>query len=223
MTRSPLALQSTSKQSTKPRKRTGNEPARRSKATGGLSGRYNEEGVENYYARVAETYRNPHEREVHAALQVAFKDRDYEARILGHTGKEKKDSRILDLACGSGEVTLCLRDKLDWPSVDGMDPFTSDAYAARTGHPAEAVTFMDISNGALDGRQWDLVICSYALHLAPAGVLPTMCLQMALCSPFFVIISPHKLPVMKDEYGWTLEDEFVHERVHIRLFKSAYL
>lgn len=104
-----------------------------------------------------------------------------------------------------------------------MDPFTSDAYAARTGRPAEAVTFLDISNGALDGRKWDLVVCSYALHLAPAGVLPTMCLQMALCSPFFVIISPHKLPVMKDEYGWTLEDEFVHERVHIRLFKSAYL
>lgn len=108
----PLALQSSSKQSTKPQKRTGNEPTRRSKATGGLSGRYNEEGVENYYARVAETYRNPHEPEVHAALQVAFKDRDYEGRILGDAGKEKKDSRILDLACGSGEVTLCLRDKL---------------------------------------------------------------------------------------------------------------
>src|SRR5437763_911706 len=73
-------------------------------------------------------------------------------------------TRVLDLACGSGEATLALRE-LGAGTIDGVDPYTGAAYQARTGQPAEELSFEAIAGGALDGRHYNLVVCSYALHL----------------------------------------------------------
>src|SRR5205085_4846499 len=89
---------------------------------------YERHGVEGYYAQFGAAYRNPHEQRVRAAFQAAI-------------AAWKPDlSRVLDLACGSGEATLALRE-LGAGVIEGIDPFTAQAYKARTGQPAETFTF----------------------------------------------------------------------------------
>ena len=57
-------------------------------------------------------------------------------------------TRVLDLACGSGEVTLVLN-SLGVINVDGMDPYTVKAYEKRTKGRCMSTSFEDIVEGAL--------------------------------------------------------------------------
>ncbi len=59
---------------------------------------YEKYGVEGYYSGFGAGYRNPHEPEIR--------------RLLGSVVEKWRPdlSSVLDLACGSGEVTLALRD-----------------------------------------------------------------------------------------------------------------
>jgi len=56
--------------------------------------------------------------------------------------------RILDLSCGSGEVTSALVSAgIDISRIDACDPFTGDAFLRRTGRAAETWSFEDIAQG----------------------------------------------------------------------------
>jgi hypothetical protein len=59
-------------------------------------------------------------------------------------------SPILDLAAGSGEMTLALR-AIGFTHVTGCDPYTQAAFAERVGYPAESWSFQDVANGELGG------------------------------------------------------------------------
>jgi SAM-dependent methyltransferase len=126
-------------------------------------------------------------------------------------------TRVLDLACGSGEATLALR-ALGAQQIDGIDPFTGAAYLARTGQAAEPFDFAAIAAGALSGRAYSLVVCSFAMHLAEASRLPSLAYRMAEIAPQLLILTPHKRPVLKPEWGWQLREEFVRDRVRARLY-----
>jgi hypothetical protein len=127
---------------------------------------------------------------------------------------------VLDLAAGSGEVTLALRE-LGATRVDGVDPYTADAYLARTGNSVERLTFEDVAAGALAGRHYSLVVCSFALHLCEPSRLPAVCQQLSLVGDALLILTPHKRPVIKSEWGWTLVGELVVERVRARMYRSS--
>lgn len=72
---------------------------------------YVEQGVQGFYAEHGKDYKNPHEDRVRLALrQGLFKWKPCLRKVL-------------DLACGSGEVTLILNE-LGVGNVDGMDPYT---------------------------------------------------------------------------------------------------
>lgn len=168
--------------------------------------KYEELGVENYYAQFGADYRNPHEPII--------------VEVLGEAVRRWKPdlSCVLDLACGSGEVTLALRE-LGAQKIDGVDPFTSEAYLLRTGQPAEAVSFEQIAAGVLNGRLYSLIACSFAMHLIDESWLPTLLFQLAQISDCLLIVTPHKRPELKAEWGWMLEDELVIERVRARLYR----
>ena len=177
---------------------------------------YQRHGVEPYYRQFGAQYRNPHELAVRRAVQAAVA-----AWRLDLT-------RVLDLACGSGEVTLALRDDLAWhdrdrgaPAVDGLDPYTGAAYQARTGQPAEALTFEAIAGGALDGRRYSLVVCSYALHLVPSSRLPRLAYQLSRIAGALLVLTPHKRPNLRPEWGWVLTGEMVIDRVRARCYRST--
>jgi SAM-dependent methyltransferase len=173
-----------------------------------VRGGYIELGVEGYYTAHAADYRNPHEPAIAACLGLMVQRR-----------KPNLD-RVLDLACGSGEATLALL-ALGARRVDGLDPHTGPAYRARVGEPAEPISFEQIAGGALIGRRWSLVVCSFALHLLPASRLAGTLTQLALCAPELWVITPHKRPALREAWGWRLADELVVERVRGRAYVAG--
>lgn len=170
---------------------------------------YEEHGVEGYYSRFGADYRNPHEAAIAAGLREAV-------------GRWQLDlSNVLDLACGSGEATLALRE-LGGGRIDGVDPHTGEAYVARTGQAAESFSFEQIAAGALAGRQYSLIVCSFAMHLIDESWLPALLAALGLISDRLLILTPHKRPEIKAAWGWALADEFVIERVRARLYKLKH-
>ncbi len=168
---------------------------------------YDAGGVTAFYEMNGSTYRNPHEDEVRSTLRLAVEQ--------WHLALDD----VLDLACGSGEATLELRD-LGASEVTGIDPYTQAAYFDRTGSTAESLTFADVGDGALEGRSYSLVVCSYALHLCELSRLAAVCIALVRVAPALLILSPHKRPVIKQGWGWAPPEEFVHRRVHARLHRS---
>jgi SAM-dependent methyltransferase len=168
---------------------------------------YERLGVEGFYRTHGSSYRNPHEFAVHGLLEEIINTNDLDL------------SNVLDLACGSGEVTLKL---LDFGArVHGIDPFTGAAYFERTGQIAEALTFEDIALGALEGREYSLVVCSFALHLVEPSRLPTLCYQLSQVSSRLVMLTPHKRPVIQESWGWNLETELMMDRVRGRVYVAS--
>lgn len=174
-----------------------------------IRNQYEAHGVEAYYAQFGADYRNPHESILQEVLPEAVRRWSLDV------------SRVLDLACGSGEVTLILRG-LGCRDIDGVDPFTGEAYLARTGRRAESFSFEQIAMGAMAGRpdsQYSLIVSSFAMHLIEESWLPTLLAQLGLMADCLLILTPHKRPELKADWGWSLDDEFVAERVRARLYR----
>jgi SAM-dependent methyltransferase len=169
---------------------------------------YEQHGVRGFYEQFGDAYRNPHE----AAIRLALHE--------GLSCWQVDLSRVLDLACGSGEVTLALQE-LGCAAIDGIDPYTAEAYRARTGRQAEPFTFEQIADGALEDRPYSLIVCSFALHLLPASRLPVLAYQLHRLAPALIVLTPHKRPRLREAWGWRLEDEIVVARVRARLYRSV--
>jgi len=170
---------------------------------------YEQYGVEGFYQRFGGSYRNPHERVIRTTLQAAVARWDLPL------------DRVLDLACGSGEVTLVLRE-LGCAVIDGIDPYTHQAYAERTGHAAERITFEQIAAGALAGRSYGTIVCSFALHLVALSRLPALMTQLSLIGAALLVLTPHKRPQLRPEWGWRCADELLIERVRARYYQRTY-
>jgi len=170
---------------------------------------YEQYGVEGFYQRFGDSYRNPHERVIRATLRAAVARWDVPL------------DRVLDLACGSGEVTLALREQ-GCTVIDGIDPYTHQAYAERTGQAAERITFEQIAAGVLAGRSYSTIICSFALHLVALSRLPALATQLSLIGTALLVLTPHKRPQLQPEWGWRCADELLIERVRARYYRRAY-
>lgn len=166
---------------------------------------YERLGVERFYTQHGAEYVNLHEDVLRDVLRSAVERWSPDL------------SRVLDLACGSGEATLALR-PLGAGRIDGVDPYTGAAYLSRTGQVAEALTFEDVAAGALAGRRYSLIVCSFALHLVEPSRLPLVAYQLSQVSPALLLLTPHKRPVLRRDWGWRLHGEFVQERVRARLY-----
>jgi SAM-dependent methyltransferase len=166
---------------------------------------YETHGVEGYYEQCGADYHNPHEAIIAEVLRQAV------------TRWQLDLTTVLDLACGSGEVTLALR-ALGAGQIDGIDPYTGAAYRARTGQPAAALRFEDIAAGAWQGHTYSLIVCSFALHLLPVSWLPAVLAQLRENADCLLLLTPHKRPIIRTEWGWRLHDEFVWEKVRARCY-----
>lgn len=131
-------------------------------------------------------------------------------------------SHVLDLCAGSGEVTLALLSCCsDAPRrITACDPYTHAAYEARTSRPCERWSFDDIAAGALAGRSFSLVVCSFALHLCEPSRLPGVCWQLSQVSRDLLVLTPHKRPVIRAEWGWQLSRETLFQRVRARRYQA---
>jgi len=168
---------------------------------------YESRGVEGFYQESGDDYRNPHEPQVQRLLEVVVTQWNLDL------------SRVLDLAAGSGEVSLALR-RLGVGKIDGIDPFTFRAYHARTGQTAGRETFEQIADGALEGRHYSLIVCSFAMHLVERSRLPRLAQQLARIGDRLLIVTPHKRPEIRPDWAWIIEQEIVVQRVRARLYRS---
>ena len=168
---------------------------------------YEAHGVAGFYGRFGASYKNPHEPQIRALL----------GRLIPEW--ELDLSNVLDLACGSGEVSSVVLEH--GGQVTGVDPFTFEAYQVRTNLEAERWTFEDIADGALENRGFSLIVCSFALHLVEASRLPVVAFQLAQVSDQLLILTPHKRPNLKQEWGWNLGSEVLEARVRARLYRKA--
>lgn len=193
-----------------------------------MSDEYNRLGVQKYYEVHARDYRNVHYAEIIKAvdtLMQAYKESE------GFTDSLS----VLDLACGSGEATLALqrwqathlaRSRAIIPTtitIDGADPYTGPAYEDRTGKVAASFSFEDVAAGCLGEQQlqYDLCICSFAMHLIQdKSYLWCTLNALARSCTFLALLSPHKKPDVASSTGWLLEHETVEERVRVRLYRS---
>lgn len=174
-----------------------------------LRARYQCLGVERFYREHGASYRNPHEANVCAALGLAVKLLDI-----------SKEQRVLDLCCGSGEVTLALQ-ALGFRELEGVDPYTAEAYRERTGRQAMRIDFDAIGRGALLGQRFDWIVCSFALHLLAPSRLPSVVWQLAQSAPNLLVLSPHKRPILSPHWGFELCAEHVERRVRIRSYRRT--
>lgn len=174
-----------------------------------IRARYEGHGAEAFYRDHGDDYRNPHE--------PAIRDCLWQVLAQWHPDL----THVLDLAAGSGEVTLALREvagaKLG--SLDAIDPFTAGAYQRRTGQVAEKLSFEEIAAGALAGRTYSLIACSFALHLCDPSRLPRVAWALAQAGRQLLIVTPHKRPIVRKEWGWTQAGEWVVERVRARAYE----
>ena len=172
-------------------------------------------GPDGYYQEFGNQYRNPHEDGV--AAMVARMPTMVPDLDLQH-------ATVLDLACGSGEVTIgLLAHGLLIDQITACDPYTGEAFAARMGRSCEPWSFADIANGALDGQRFDLIVSAYALHLCEPSWLPSVCMALAQVSDRLVIITPHKRPELQSTWGWALHEEYRDPayRIRMRAYESG--
>eukprot|EP01135_Chromosphaera_perkinsii_P003962 Nk52_evm5s265 gene=Nk52_evmTU5s265 len=171
--------------------------------------KYEDLGVEAYYKREGANYSNPHEDRVSKLLRTVWNE--------WHLPKEN----VLDLAAGNGEVTCALQ-TLGIQGVEGCDPFTYEAYERRIGKKCLNNSFEDIMGGCFEESCFDIIVCSYALHLAPESKLPVLAMNLAMCSKRLLILTPHKRPVLKEIWGWKLESEKKIDRTRAMLYVSLF-
>ena len=167
------------------------------------------DGVAGHYAAHGEAYRNPHAAIIDDAIAIAFGRWPIDA------------SNVLDLAAGAGELTLAIRKVRPDATIVGSDPYTAGAYRAQTGEWCKRWSFDDIARGGLGSHPFSLVGCSFAMHLCPPSVLPTLAIALAQRSPRLLIVTPHKRPTIRPAWGWTLAGELVERRVRVRLYESS--
>ena len=177
-------------------------------ADNAIRNQYQKHGVTGYYEQFGAEYRNPHEPHIRKAVREAI------------THSQPDTSAVLDLACGSGEVTLALRE-LGVNNITGLDPYTGEAYQQRTGQTVLSHTFEQIGEGALYGQQFSLIVCSFALHLVESSRLPVVAYQLARIAPHLLILTPHKRPDLKAVWGWQLEHETANEHVRTRFYTNT--
>ena len=101
---------------------------------GGFSKAYKEQGVQGFYQSKGDNYSNPHAYDIERLLRK---------KLSKPNPYIKVKSKILDLACGAGEVTKPLL-SYGYKNIRGTDPYTSTAFKANTNCECDKFSFMDI-------------------------------------------------------------------------------
>ena len=162
---------------------------------------YIELGVDNFYKLHSNDYQNPHKIIIQKLLLYAKENWN-----LGEN--------ILDLCCGSGEVSEIFLDR----NIVGCDTYTYTLYENKTKNKCYNKTFQDIVSNGLENN-YDTIVCSFALHLCPESMLPILLYQLSLKCNKLIILTPHKRPNCNNIYGWKLKEKIKEDKVSMCLYE----
>lgn len=167
-----------------------------------FSKEYTKHGIAGFYKKYSTTYQNPHVE----AIQTL---------VRKHCGAHK---RVLDLACGGGEVSLAL------PGTEyvlGADPYTIDLYCEQTKRHAVKIDFRFIALGGLFvNPRFDAVVISYALHLLERSWRARLFFELSRLTPNLYIIAPMKKQTSITATSWTFVLSDLCERTHLAHYRT---
>jgi SAM-dependent methyltransferase len=161
-----------------------------------------------FYQEKGDQYRNPQEQDVRKTLRKRLKVDELQC--------------CLDLACGSGEATLEI-ENLGGGKTTMIDPYCFAAAeqslgvvllfsvlvpdcSSGVGRPCLRYSFEDIANGMVEGiGPFSAIVCSFALHLLDESYLPALLAVLSGWSSVLIVLTPHKRPHLKEEWGWILQ------------------
>lgn len=164
----------------------------------GFGQEYAKFGIKGFYEEIGESYTNPHQKDIKNLIKVI----------------SVPNLRYLDLGAGDGIVSqeLIANNCLN---VEGCEPFLNDLYKSRTKLSCLTFSFEDIAKGLLN-KQYDVIVCSYAMHLAEKSILPNLLFQLSQSCRKLIILTPHKNPVIN--IYWTLQEETVLNKTTMRIY-----
>lgn len=167
-----------------------------------IRNKYQQMGVDRFYQENSNTYENPHEPIIHSHLNQLIRTGDI------------SQGKILDLCCGTGQVTNFLKTK-GFRQITGVDPYTNIEYQKRTNCRAYNFDFRYIAQKGLP-EKYDVIICSFALHLCPESLLPQVLWALSQSCKKLIIISPNKKPKIKVFFEETnaVKDQRVFSKVY---------
>ncbi|WRT70173.1 uncharacterized protein IL334_007167 [Kwoniella shivajii] len=102
--------------------------------------------------------------------------------------------------------------------IIATDPYTSPAYTDRTSSPCHPLSFNDLANGLVPPNPgassppnaepvWDMIICSFALHLVTSpSELFALLFELSNKARWLIVVAPHKKPEIKETWGWSRYD-----------------
>lgn len=93
-------------------------------------------------------------------------------------------------------------------AADNGPQYTSPAYFARTSRVCHPLSFADLAAGRLppsrardamevddSGPEWDMIVCSFALHLlTEASELAALLDELSRRATWLVVVAPHREP-----------------------------
>lgn len=161
-------------------------------------------GVDSYYELHRDDYSNPHENIIRELLLEAKENWD-----LGNN--------LLDLCCGSGEVTRIFIDR----NIEGLDPYTFNLYEKLTNRPCMDLNFKEIVEYGIN-EKYDTIICSFAMHLCEESMLPMLLWRLGEISNNLLILTPHKRPDCDGIYGWKKVKSIKKDKVNMILYKKGF-
>lgn len=163
---------------------------------------YEELGVDNYYEEHKDDYSNPHKIIIQKLLVYA-------------KNNWKLGNNLLDLCCGSGEVSEIFLDK----NIIGLDLYTKELYELRTNKKCYQLSFKDIVINGLENK-YDTIICSFALHLCEESMLPILLYRLSQSSNKLLILTPHKRPDCNGINGWQKSRILKEGKVSMILYEN---
>lgn len=167
---------------------------------------YEQVGVDDFYKKIGGEYRNPHFNDIRKSLKKIN-----EKKLVDF-------SDVLDLSCGTGEVTTILNE-LGYYNVEGLDPYLCNFYEKNTGYKCLEYSFMDIKKGVLNDKNYSTIVCSYALHLADESLLSDIFWNLSLISKYLVIITPNRKPNVS-QISWEDIDSFSIGKSKTKIYRS---
>lgn len=156
-------------------------------------------GIKEFYQKVGKDYFNPHEGDIKT--------------LVAHLADPTLS--YLDLGCGSGVVSEALLES-GCSQITGCDPFLSAVYTNKLNLPCLDYSFEEIASGKLT-TSFDVIICSYAMHLVPESYLPSLLYQLSTICQKLIILTPHKRPAIN--HFWQLTNEFTLNKTKLKTYQ----
>lgn len=164
-------------------------------------------GVKAFYESKGANYENPHFEQIETLIDKNIQHFDW--------------SNVLDLSCGSGEVSKIL--KKHSINTIATDPYTKLAFEKNLNSTFFEYSFDDIIKGALDEFHFSTVICSFALHLCPEEKLFPLLTKIMQKNTILGIITPHKRPDLRNlSFIEHLFDDFSLTEKGKKVYLNAY-